>query len=194
MIRLLPPDLKEERYGLRYRFVTEEDSEFIVKMRTDPKLGKYIHITENSIEKQIQYIREYKKREDAGLDYYFMFELNDGTRLGTSRIYDITESSFVTGSWLFIAEAPYGASFIGDIVSHEIAYELFPNSKHLFDIKKENHNVLKYAKLFNPQVIRETEDTYYFQNTKDNFEAGKKKLLRSILPILRKELSKLYQQ
>ena len=186
MNRLLPLDYQGERYGLHFRFVTEDDSEFIVKLRTNQKLSRFIGSTDNDVEKQRQWIRDYKQREENGLDYYFMFEMLDGTKLGMERIYDITEKSFVTGSWVFDQRAPYGAAFLGDIIAHEIAYELFPNKAHLHSIEKANLNVLKYARLFNPKIIDETETSYYFRNEKEDFDIAKRKLLRSILPVFLK--------
>lgn len=185
-MEILKPDFTLDRYGLHVRLVNEDDSEFIVRIRTNEKLGRYIHDTSGSLEDQLKWFRAYKEREAQGLDYYFMFELPNGRRLGTERIYDITDTSFVTGSWVFDQEAPYGAAFLGDIIAHEIAYEMFPERVHLHDIKKDNHNVLRYARLFNPKVIRETEDTYYFENDKKDFDTAKKRLLRSVLPVFLK--------
>lgn len=185
-MKAITPDFTLDRYGLHVRLVNENDSEFIVRIRTNEKLGRYIHDTSNNIDNQLAWFREYKKREEKGQDYYFMFELPDGKRLGTERIYDITDTSFVTGSWVFDQEAPYGAAFLGDIITHEIAYELYPDKVHLHDIKKENHNVLRYAQLFKPKIIRETEDTIYFKNEKEDFYVAAEKLLKKILPVFLK--------
>lgn len=186
MNRLLPPDFKGEKYGLCYRFVNEDDAEFIVRLRTNPKLGRFINSTDNDVEKQRQWIRDYKVREDSGLDYYFIFGLKDGTMLGVSRIYCITDKSFDTGSWVFDPGAPFGAAFLGNMITHEMAYDLFPDKVHLHDIKKSNKNVLRYAKQFNPKVISETEDSFRFQDDRDNFYEAEKAILRKILPVFKK--------
>ena len=73
---ILPEDFTMEKYGLFARFVNESDAEFIVKLRTDPVLGKWIHSTDSDIENQKQWLREYKERERNGLDYYFIFYKN----------------------------------------------------------------------------------------------------------------------
>ena len=106
--------------------------------------------------------------------------------LGVSRIYGITDTSFETGSWVFDPDAPYGAAFLGDLISHEIAYDIFPEKVHLHDIKKDNTNVLRYAYLFNPKVIGEAEDSYRFQNEKEDFYEAEEKLLKKILPVFKK--------
>jgi hypothetical protein len=89
-MKKLPENFTLERYGLQVRLVNEGDAEFIVALRTDPRLSRYIHETSPSIEAQKEWIGNYKKREAQGLDYYFMFSVN-GLRQGVARIYDITE-------------------------------------------------------------------------------------------------------
>ena len=174
MNRLLPGDFSGDRYGLTFRFVDEGDAEFIVSLRTDSKLGRFINKTENSIEKQKEWTREYKKREEEGQDFYFIFSGLDGTKYGVCRIYNIVEGYHSTGSWLFSSQAPFGAAFLGDIITHEIAFELFPNSKYRFDIDKENVNVARFALSFHPSVIGETDNSISYENTKENFDKYKK--------------------
>ena len=79
----LPTDFVYENYGVTARFVTEKDAEFIVRLRSDDKLGRFIHASDGSVEQQIEWTREYKKREAAGLDYYFVFS-KDGDDFGLS--------------------------------------------------------------------------------------------------------------
>ena len=102
----LDSDFTYEKYGLQLRFVNEDDAEFIIKLRTDPKLGKFIHSTSSDIEEQKKWIRAYKKREQAGTDYYFIF-FKDGVPVGLNRLYWIKEDSYTSGSWVFSPDAPF---------------------------------------------------------------------------------------
>ncbi len=170
-----------QRYGLNYRLVNEDDAEFIVGLRTDEKLKRFISSTEESIERQIEWIREYKSREAHGLEYYFIFEGEGGEKYGVSRIYNIKDESFTTGSWLFCKDAPFGASFLGDIISHEVAFEILPQKKYLFDIEKDNKNVQRYALSFHPTFLYETEHTLYFENSRENFDKYKIRYTRFAL-------------
>ena len=72
-MKKLPENFQIEKYGLSVRLVNEDDAELIIKLRTDPVLGKYIHATSPDIEQQRAWIRAYKKRESEGLEYYFIF-------------------------------------------------------------------------------------------------------------------------
>lgn len=184
MANILPEDFTLDRYGLHVRFVNEDDAEFILGLRTDSKLGQYISATNGDIEKQREWTRQYKIRERQGTDYYFMFEKPLGTRLGVSRIYEIKKETFQTGSWIFRKDAPFGAAFLGDIICHEIAYELFPDGVNFHDIKKDNFSVNKYADQFNPQFIFETELTRYYINRRENYLKYKDIYLQKLLPMV----------
>lgn len=173
-----------DRYGLHVRFVNEDDAEFIVKLRTDLQRRQYISYTDTNVDNQKAWIRDYKKRERQGTDYYFMFESPKGNCLGVSRIYEIKKETFQTGSWIFKRDAPFGAAILGDIICHEIAFELFPNGVNLHDIKKANLPVNKYADNFHPTFIFETELTRYFINTRDNYLKYKDEYLKKFLPLI----------
>lgn len=178
MLKTMPENFTLDRYGLHTRLVDISDSEFILSIRTNEKLSKHIHPTRNSIECQKKWIMEYKKREAEGEDFYFIFEKPKGVRLGVCRIYSITESSFTTGSWVFAKNAPMGAGILGDIITKEIAFYLYPKSKQLFDIRKENVNVIGFAKSFHPIQIGEDKENLYFENTKMNFDKYKERYIK----------------
>lgn len=184
MVQILPENFSLDRYGLHVRFVNEDDAEFILSLRTDSRLGKYINLTKNDNELQKEWTRQYKIRERLGIDYYFMFEKPIGTRLGVSRIYNIEKDSFMTGSWIFKKDAPFGSAFLGDIICHEIAYEIFPNSVNFHDTEKSNLSVLKYAEQFHPRLISDSGSSYSFVNTRENYIKYKDIYLQKLLPLV----------
>lgn len=174
----LPKDFELDRYGLHVRLVQRDDAEFIVRLRTDERLGRYIHATDNDVEKQREWIKAYKKREADGVEYYFIFETAAGNPLGVYRLYEITEQTFTSGSWIFMPDAPVGASMLAFVIAREIVWEIVPKAINLYDTKKANTSVLQFTSSFTPKVIRETEDMLYFENTRENFEAHKEYVLR----------------
>lgn len=171
-----------EKYGLQLRFVNESDAEFVVKLRTDPKLGKYINPTSSDIEEQKKWIREYKKREQAGTDYYFIF-FKDGEPVGLNRLYNIKSDIFTTGSWIFDDEAPLECSVSSAIIVREIAFELMGmRLENGFDgCHEDNVKVLRFNKMIGLEVSGKIEDskgTYITMTlTKENFEKNKNRLL-----------------
>jgi hypothetical protein len=55
-----------EKYDLRMRLVEESDAEFILSLRTDESLNQFLSKTSTSLSAQIDWIRNYKIREEAG--------------------------------------------------------------------------------------------------------------------------------
>lgn len=120
---ILPADFTIEKYGLRARFVEENDAEFILTLRTDERLNKYLHPTKNDMDVQKRWIRNYKEREREGKDYYFIF-FKDKNPIGLNRIYDIHDGVFRTGSWLFSPDAPFECSIAASIMVRELAFDV----------------------------------------------------------------------
>ncbi|GHT53294.1 hypothetical protein FACS189446_0310 [Bacteroidia bacterium] len=181
-MKKLPENFTLERYGLQVRLVNEDDAEFIVALRTDPRLSRYIHGTSPSVEDQKQWIRNYKKREAQGLDYYFMFLVND-VRQGVARIYDITEDSFTQGSWVFSPDAVLGASVLGNIISSEVGFEFLDKKVAYSDARKDN-NTHRYVQSFSPEIIKTDEDNIYYQISPEGFNQGKRKLIERAVKVM----------
>jgi hypothetical protein len=171
-MKKLPEDFSIERYGLQVRLVREEDAGFIVTLRTDPRLRKHIHYTSSDVEAQKQWIRNYKLREAQGLDYYFLFSVNNKPQ-GLARIYDITEETFTQGSWVFSPDAVLGASVLGNIISTEIGFEL--GKKMAYSDARRDNNTHRYVKTYDPEIIKTDELNIYYRILQQGFEQGKKK-------------------
>jgi RimJ/RimL family protein N-acetyltransferase len=84
------------RYALRP--VRAEDSEFIIALRTDPELGRYLHETSPHVADQIAWIEAYERRDG---DYYFMVEDRLlGEAVGAIGVYEIQDGAGEWGRWL----------------------------------------------------------------------------------------------
>lgn len=173
----LPRDFSVERYGIKARFVEIDDVDFVLSLRADKELTKFIHQTENNRNQQIEWLKGYKEREKAGREYYFIFSKN-GVDYGLERIYNVTEDTFTHGSFLFKPEAPIGMSSLSDIITREVGFDILNIPKNLFDVRKGNNNVLHYHKTFQPTLLYETELDRFFELSKENFDKNKHKYIR----------------
>lgn len=179
----------KEKYGLQYRFVKEEDADFIVRLRTAEKLSKFISMTDANVEKQKEWIRAYKEREEKGLEYYFIFFLN-GVPLGLSRIYHIKDNHFTQGSWVFSPNAPVGSAVLGNIISCEFAFER-PHMEYLLtDARKANHTH-RYVKSFHPEVLGESELDIFYRISKANYEKYKLPHIKLCQSVMSQSLEKI---
>jgi len=185
-MKKLPHGFTLERYGLQVRLVEEGDAKFIVSLRTNPRLNRHIHATSSDIEQQKQWIRNYKLREEQGLDYYFLFSIN-GQPQGLARIYNITEDTFTQGSWVFSPEAVLGAAVLGNIISSEIGFEFLDKKIEYTDTRRDN-NTHRYVKSFNPEIIKTDELDIYYKILPEGFNQGKKKHIAQCTKIVQSSL------
>jgi len=164
------------KYGIILRLVEEGDAEFILNLRTDSKLSKFISYTSPDIDEQIKWIRDYKSREKEGLEYYFIAVDQDGNRYGTIRLYNLDDKSFEIGSWLFSKKSPLGMAVKTHVLGYEIGFEHLKADYCRFEVRKQNTAVLKYVEFFQPKLVNDDNLNFYFILTKENFYQRKSKL------------------
>jgi hypothetical protein len=149
------------KYGLTFRLVEESDAQFILSLRTDKKRARYLSATDDDLQKQTEWIRAYKERENEQKEYYVLFEDDNRQPLGVFRLYDINDENFTSGSWLI---KPGCDEFVGlksDLFVGFLANEILNLGDCFFDVRKENKKVLRYHKMF-AKVIAEDDLNIYF--------------------------------
>ena len=185
MSRLFPVNFHGEKYGLSYRLVKEEDAEYIFKLRSDAELSKYISSVHGGVSAQVEWIRNYKKREEEGTDYYFIF-LKDEEPVGLYRLYNIHGDVFTTGSWVFDRKAPAECAIIAVIIINELAFEeLGMKLNDGYDAAHvDNKSVVRFNRMLGMKeygrVMLEKGEYIQFRLTKEDFEKNKIKILKYI--------------
>jgi len=175
--RILPAS----KYGCYFRLVELEDAEFILSLRNDPALSKYLNKTSSKLEDQISWLKEYKKREQKGEDFYIITMSEDGkTRYGLNRLYDITNEVYEFGSWLYSPVTSKDKAVLADLFCHSIAFEEFKIPLCKMSVRKKNTRVMRYAKSYEPTFLWEDELSEYFVY---NYETWNKRRMR-LLKIL----------
>ncbi|HOS17100.1 MAG TPA: hypothetical protein PKX15_08845 [Bacteroidales bacterium] len=173
---ILLNDFFLNRYGLNVRFVDENDAKFILELRVNPKLNKYIHYTEDDINKQIVWIKDYKLREKKGLEYYFIF-LENKSPIGVFRIYNIKKTYATIGSWICKPDLIPEKSIATYIIGNEIFFDYLNLKESRFDVRKDNKHVVKLHKLFGAQIINENELDYFLKLSDSDFNNNKRKII-----------------
>jgi len=172
-------DVIEKRYGVIRRFVEEEDASFILNLRLDNRLGRFLSPTNSDLSKQKQWINQYKNREKKEQEFYFIFcDKQTNIQYGVNRIYNIEGSSFEVGSWLFNHNSPEGLSILADLSSRDYAFDVTDANFCKFDVRKENKNVVAYHKRFSPELIGEDPLNYYFKLEKEKYRKYRNQLLK----------------
>jgi UDP-2-acetamido-3-amino-2,3-dideoxy-glucuronate N-acetyltransferase len=158
-----------EKYGIVLRAVEVEDAEFILRLRTDSQLSRYISKTDPHIDVQVRWIENYKRREAAGLEYYYITEDQKGNRYGTIRIYNFDDKSFEIGSWLFLPKSPLGMAIKAQFIGFELGFEKLKAEFCRLEVRKKNTAVLRYLEDFEKVLVREDDLNYYFTLSKEKF-------------------------
>ena len=162
------------KYNINLRLVEETDADFIIGIRTDASKSRFISETNLDVEKQKFWIREYKKREKVGEEFYLIAIDEDGVEFATYRLYDKRENSIEIGSFVSkpLYNNPINVIKVDVILKAYVFEELgFNNLK--FEVRKENKSVINYHKKFHPTLIDEDELNYYFVLEKEAFLANK---------------------
>lgn len=175
----LPENFTIERYGLNVRLVEEKDAGFILSLRTNPKLSRYIHNTDDSLDKQREWIREYKKREFEGKDYYFIYYYG-GKPIGVNRIYDIHDRWATGGSWVCIPGCDPQQSIATSMILREIMFEILNLEEDRFDVRKGNRMVIKAHKMFGAHVTGESDEDYYFSLSKNSYFNNRQRFIEML--------------
>ena len=148
------------------RNVKSDDAEFILSLRCNEKKSKFLHKTENDVIKQQNYITNCLNVADQ---YYFISENKDGKRIGTIRIYDITDTTFTGGSWLMVDGSSPQEVIETEYLMKKYGFCVLNKPKCVFDVRKENKKVIRYHKMMGAKVVGETELDYLFECTKEDY-------------------------
>ena len=174
----LHTDFTFEKYGLKLRLVNENDADFIIRLRTNPRLNRFLHPTSPDIEKQKEWISNYKLRESKGIDYYFIFYSNNQP-VGLNRIYNIEENSFTSGSWIFDPDSPTESSISSALITRIIAFDILGKEiEYSHDgCHIDNKKVLRFNLMLGLQITGTRDDSigtfYTLSMTKADFYKNK---------------------
>lgn len=164
-----------------FRLVEVEDAEFIHALRVDDQYNKYLSQVDDDVEKQRQWIKNYKERELKGEEYYFIIHRKDNDLpIGTLRIYDFlpSENSFCWGSWILNENKTHYAALESAMCVYEFMFDEQNYNRCHMDMRKENTGVIAFHKRFGIQIYDESEIDYFaylykdsYLDVKDNFNA-----------------------
>lgn len=174
--RLLSEDFTISKYGISARLVREEDSDFIVRLRTNEALSRYLHSIDDNVEKQREWIRNYKKREEEGKDYYFLYYCGE-RNLGVGRIYNIDGGKAMGGSWICDPSNLMEHTIATMLLGRDIFFDELYFPQEVFQVSKGNNKVLKLHLRMGAKIVVEREDEYELILTKENYLIGKNKII-----------------
>ena len=190
-----------------FRLVELSDAEFILNLRLDPKVSRFLSPTDSSLDKQVAWLQGYKEREAKGQEFYYIVHRRDNDLpIGTIRIYDfdIRKSSFCWGSWIVNSDKTVSAAlessifisdkgFFGlgfnhchiDVVKVKMRAKLLPSAPLGFnhchiDVVKTNAKVLRIYNKMGYKIVDEDERLVYHSYPKQVYEQNRSIVLELI--------------
>lgn len=151
--------------NIKLELVDENDAKMILKLRNNPNLNKFISKTDSSVEKQKEWIREYKKREKEGRDYYFSIrKVIDDEILGYVRVYDIDKHNKTCewGSWVMKEDKPASSALESIILIYDFIFNTLKIEKAFQAVMKGNRKVILFHKAYGVKKISDDEKFEYF--------------------------------
>lgn len=164
--------------NINLRTVEIEDAEFIYSMRKNEVKTKYLSRVNGILKDQIEWIENYKQKENEKKEFYFLIESKDGDKLGLVRMYDFQGNSFCWGSWLIKEDAPKTTAIESALQIYEFAFYKLGFEKSHFDVRKGNEKVIAFHQRFGANIVKEDGMDYFFNFDKKDYEITKEKYKR----------------
>lgn len=162
--------MKINKYNISLRLVEEQDANFIISIRNDDKKARFISRTYPHVELQKKWIKEYKKREKNGEEFYFIATDGNNEDFATYRIYKIESGLPEIGSW--VSKPNYSNplnSLKVDVIIKNYVFDELGFDKLQFEVRKLNHSVVKYHQMFSPVKVSEDKKNNYYTLEKEIF-------------------------
>ncbi|SHL66019.1 Protein N-acetyltransferase, RimJ/RimL family [Roseovarius marisflavi] len=158
---------------LRLRLVVPEDARFIHALRTDPAYNSHLSPVTGTVTDQRRWIENYKIREAAGAEFYYVIERLDGTPCGVVRLYDIAGDSFTWGSWILDHNKPPKAALESAVLSFGIGFEGLGLHRALIDVRKDNTHATAFYRRFGMTETGADTENLYFMLSRDDFRRNR---------------------
>ncbi len=142
------------------------DAEFILSLRQNPDLNKYLSFVDNDLKKQKQWLQKsiFNKNE-----YYYLIKNKKNTPVGTIRIYDIRNNVFCWGSWIILPEHRKYSSLESMFLLLKFAFFDLNLLETNFDVRKDNQKVINFHLKSGAVIIDEDSQNFFFNYKKEYF-------------------------
>lgn len=144
---------------LNFRNATVDDAAFILSLRTDAGKARYLSAVSGELAKQEAWLERYAHADDQA---YFIIE-NQGTPIGTVRLYDPQGESFSWGSWILHSSRPSQAAMESALMVFAYAADHLEFKAAHFEVRKGNERVWQFHERFGAVRTSETELDYHYK-------------------------------
>ena len=144
------------------------DADFILSLRLNKQLSRYLKSTDPSIEKQKLWIEKKQKQQN---DYHMIIELKDGTKIGVIAVYDIKDGIFEWGRWIIAPNSPIYVALESCYLAYDFAFNVLGLKATKSKIRKNNKSVLRFHLNYGAKVTKEDDVYIYIYYHKNDFNS-----------------------
>lgn len=157
--------------NIELREVEVEDAEFIISLRTDTNLNRYLSPVLPDVQLQRNWILDCKSKFDQA---YFIVQTKkeEPQPIGTVRLYDPTGKGFTWGSWILSNEAPTFAAIESALIVYDYGFNVLGFDTAHFEVLQGNPSITFHPRL-GARVISEDERAKYFSLAKEDYLRAK---------------------
>ncbi len=164
--------------NLYLKEVSVKDLDYILKLRTDKSLSKYLNHTPKNKNKQIEWLNKYFVRRQKNEEFYLIFQINKKKiykNLGFARIIKLNDSTFHFGGWILQKNTKPWIALECCLSIYEYAFIYLNYKKCLLWINLKNLNVIKYHKSLGAKYVNKDENEIYLKFNLNDYIKLKKK-------------------
>ena len=163
------------------RTALEEDAEFMLELRMDPRNGRFLSPTHPDPEQQRAWIRGRLAAED---DYACVIEDAAGQRIGTIALYHINRGAGTCewGRWILAPGAPALAALESAMLIYRFAFFDLGLKRAEFGVMGENTRVISFHRGMGARPVAETDVGVHFHFLPEDFAAACRKYGRRLSP------------
>lgn len=153
--------------NIRLREVEVGDAEFIVALRTNANLNRYLSPVSPDVQLQRDWISNCRSKFDQA---YFIVQTNKETPqpIGTLRLYNPVGKGFTWGSWILSEDAPTFAAIESTLVVYDYGFNVLGFDTAHFEVLQGNPSIAFHPRL-GARVTHEDERAKYFSLEKEDY-------------------------
>lgn len=167
------PFARVEGPNLTLRLIDPADADYVHALRTDPVYNRHLSKVRGTALDQRRWIEDYKAREAALRELYYVIERKDGVRCGLVRLYDIEDGSYTWGSWILDHNKPPKAALESAVLSFGVGFDRLGCCAAHLDVRIGNDKALAFYQRLKMTELRRDGSDVYFLYPRSQFEADR---------------------
>ena len=164
----MAPDFNLKLGETTLRLVELSDAEFILQLRLDEDLNRYISVTKPDVAAQVRWLEAYKQREALGEENYFIIS-NRSVPVGTIRIHDFNEESFTAASWIILRGTHPYVSVASILLAYGAGFDLLHCPYVRFEVQKGNDPSFRFHAKMKAAQVSEDDHSVQFQLSHEDY-------------------------